>query len=528
MKTALLGIAALLAGLVTTIGPSVPVATAARPHPARLDVSPGVYVGGQRLTWTGTLGRRGVRPLQLQFNMGSVVGGVWDTVEGFHAKSRADGSFSFHYQAPSMFGISYRVVGGGRATPAHTFSAKTQDLTIGVTGQALSTTGLPALVAAGEPYGITVDTTPDDLVRASDSADLPVFRGRHLTLQKRVGKAGRWRTVAHAKVRSDGSGRFTGLPGRAGTTVYRVRAEDYTVRGNRIGWTQSFPLYVLVGQHAQESYAVSHPPGRRASTAAARTTTTPRLGAQPQTASQAHAWYPSVFDFAWEYGQSLSSPPSRGTDLHGSWVDRSTGTGRVAKYNGGLDLESKRYSGPGPGDFGTTTATMTGNAMTSGRWETSLRIRNAFERGGNAYQVLAELVPAKASDYDCGAHNVTIASISPFSRQVHYGVRSGRTTWSGTARARYTPLANAYNVAVEVTGDHLTWFLNGAAVGSVVDRDAVPGVPMTLRLSLLGDGDEEMDQTSLISDWQRGFPASTGQATVSSKHLASKRVPAAC
>jgi len=38
---------------------------------------------------------------------------------------------------------------------------------------------------------------------------------------------------------------------------------------------------------------------------------------------------------------------------------------------------------------------------------------------------------------------------------------------------------------------------------------------MTMRLSLVGQGDAEMDQTNVISDWQRGFPITTGQQIVS-------------
>ena len=517
----LLVLCSVLATLAAVPGES---ATAAAPHhAARLDVSPRVYVGGQRLTWTGNVGRAGVRPLQLQFNMGSVVGGVWDTVEGFAARTRADGSFSFSYPAPSMFDIHYRVVAGGRATPAHLFRAKTQDLTIRLDGQPANSVSAPGEVAVGDRFGITVDTTPDNLFRSPESVGLPVFKGRQLTLQRRAGTT--WRTVDHAKVRGDGTGHFDRLRARAGASAYRVREENWFVRGNRIGWTQSFPLYVLAGQRAQEAYASKHGHNEPAveGRAPAR-----RLGAQPTTASQQHLWFPSVFDFAWEYGQSLSSPPARGTNLHGSWIDRSTGSGRVAKYNGGLALDSKRYTGAGAGDFGTTSATMTGNAMTYGRWETSLRIRNAFERGGRAYEVLAELVPARRSDYDCGAHNITVASISPFGRGVGYGVRSGRSVWSGRAKARYTPFANAYNVAAEVAPGHLTWFLNGKAVGSVTDAAAVPDVPMTLRLSLEGRGDSEMDQVGLISDWQRGFPIASGQQSVARKHLAEKRGPSPC
>ena len=505
-------------------GVATPPAASAASKPA-LNVSPATYVGGQRLTWTGNVGHTGERPLALQFNMGSAVGDQWDTVEGFSARTRADGSFSFSYPAPSMFNVRYRVKAGAYVSPAKVFNAKTQDLTIRLTGQQPNNTNEPGRVNAGQKFGITVDTTPNDIYRSPESQGLPVFPGRTLTLQRRDDSA-TWHTVATTTVGAGGLGQFSGLERPAGITVYRVRQGNYFSGGNQIGWTQSFPLYVLVGQDAQRWYSTRYGAARPtpASPIGPR-----RIGAQPTTASQRYAWFPSLFDFAWEHGESLTSTPARGTRIQGRWTDFSNGSGRVQKYNGGLALDSKRYAGAGPGDFGTTRATLHGNAMTEGRWETSLRIRNAFEQGGRAYRILAQLVPAKASDYDCGRHNITIASISPFSREVRYGVRSGASHWAGAATAAYTPLTNAYNVAVEVGNSHITWFLNSAAIGSVTDTSALPGVPMTLRLSLKGHRRQEMNQTGLISDWQRGFPISTGHQTLSQHKLPrSGAAPARC
>jgi hypothetical protein len=51
---------------------------------------------------------------------------------------------------------------------------------------------------------------------------------------------------------------------------------------------------------------------------------------------------------------------------------------------------------------------------------------------------------------------------------------------------------------------------------------------MTMRLSLEGDGRAEMNQTSLISDWQRGFPLSTAPATLSRKRLARNTAATVC
>jgi hypothetical protein len=491
---------------------------------ASLTTSPNNYVGGQRLTWTGNVGHRGERRLVLQFNMGSVTGNNWSTVAGFSARTQANGSFSFTYPAPSMFNIRYRVKAGKYVTPARVFNAKTQDLTVRVTGQPENNTNRPGLVDVGETFGLTVDTTPGNIYRSPESRGLPVFRGRALTLQKRI-SAKSWETVATTEVADDGLGHFSGLQEEAGVVVYRVREENHFTNGHQIGWIQSFPLYVLVGQAAQDWYTSRYGLNQATTSEPGRTA---KLGRQPQTASQRFSWFPSLFDFAWEHGQSLSSPPARGTRIQGSWVDYSSGSGRAQKYNGGLAIDSKRYAGAGSGDFGTTSATLRGNAMTSGRWEISMRIRNAFERGGRPYQVLAELVPTRAADYDCGTHNITIAKISPFSRRVRLEARSPRYRWSGTATAAYTPLANAYNVAVEVTSKHITWFLNSSPVASVTSTAAVPGVPMTLRLSLRGHGDDEMNQTNFISDWQRGFPITTGQRRVTQKKLTRTSAVTAC
>jgi hypothetical protein len=489
---------------------------------ASLSVSPHNYVGGQHLTWSGNVGHRGVRRVGLQLNMGL---NGWVHVPGAHGRTHRDGSFSFGFRAPSMFGIRYRAKAGPYETPAVRFNAKTQDLTLHRTGLEATRTNDAIRVDVGEQYGIVVDTTPDTIFRSPQSLGAPVFEGRKLTLQERTGPTS-WNTVDTTTVGLGGLGFFTGLTEDAGTTVYRVRAENYFTDGNRIGWTQSFPLYVLAGRSAQDAYAAAHetddPHAREVDAP------TGSRGGQPPTASQNFAWYPSYYDFAWTAGQSLDSPPARGTRIKGHWVDSSSGSGRVTKYNGGLAIDSKRYAGAGPGDFGTTSATLRGNAMSRGRWEVSLRIRQAYETGGRPYRVLAELIPARPSDYDCGAHNVTVASISPFSHRVGIGVRSPRHVWRGAARDDFTPLVGPINAAVEVSGRHLTWFLDGAPVASVTRRAAIPGVPLTLRLSLRGDGQQEMNQTALISDWQRGFPISTGQQRVAGRKLSGASAQGAC
>ncbi|WP_460800739.1 LamG domain-containing protein [Nocardioides pacificus] len=491
-----------------------PAAQAASPA---LAVSPANHVGGQRLTWTGNVGARGVRSLVLQFHM-LRPGDRWTTVKGFSAKTRADGGFSFAYPAPGMFNIRYRVKAGRHVSPSRLFNAKSEDLTLRVTGQEDNNAGQPASVSENRSFGITVDTAPDNIFRNPSSRNLPVFPGRPVTLQRRIDGAS-WATVATAAVGDGGLAQFTGLTEKAGVSVYRARLEDYRRDGHNIGWTHSFPLFVYTGSAAWNGYQQER---RRAENAVS--TAPPRIpdsgvGRATPTASSRHRWGKMLWDFAWEHGQSLTDGPSRGTRPRGRWVDYVDGAGRVSRYNGQLTLDSKRYAGAGIGDFGTTHATLSGNAAKQGRWEARMRVRGAYEAGGRSYGILAELVPARASDYDCGTHNITIASVSPFSRRVTFGARSPQRSWSGAATASATPLRSAYAVAVEVSKRHITWFLDGKPIGSVKSRAAYAGVPMTIRLSLVGQGSEEMNHVSLVSDWVRGFPISSGKHTVARKKL---------
>ena len=521
LALALVVISSTLAALTAVTGR--PAAAAAAPS---LSIAPKVYVGGQKLTWTGNVGHGGIRRLVLQFNMGSAAGNHWNTVEGFSSKTNRDGSFKFTYPAPSMFNIRYRVKAGRYVSPPKTFVAKTQDLTLRKTNQWQKEhqyTNEPALVDVGESFGITVDTTPDDIYKSPDSEGLPVFKGRVLTLQKRADD-GTWAPITTTTVGRNGMASFDNLVELPGVSVYRVRQENHFVNGNQIGWHASFPLHVLVGADAQAWYDKLY---GLANEKLDDDTLRPTIGKQPETASLTHRWTPSLFDFTWEHGQSLDSPPVRGTRLVGSWVDYSDGSGRVSKYNGGLSLDSKRFTGAGRGDFGTTRATLIGNVMEQGRWEASLRVRNNFETEAADYKILAQLVPAASAltPNDVCQPTITIASITPRSKQVKFGVRTPTNIWSGSTTAPDIPMGNPYNVAVELSNGHITWFLNSAPIASVKSTDAIPGVPMTLRFSLVGDGEKEMNQTGVISDWQRGFPITSGEKTYSRNVLAKKSAP---
>ena len=467
------------------------------------------YIGGQALTFAGNIGATGERRVHLQVNAG-YSGETWGDIDGFSAMTAPNGDFSFVYPAPAMFGIRYRVASGSLSTPLVTFDAHSQDLTV-------TPAGVPV---TGKPFDLVVDTTTT-LARRPDTIGLKPIPGRTLTLQERVTPT-RWAELDTAQTNSLGLARFTVTEQVGGEHVYRVVQENVFTDGNRIGWFPSFPTYVDVldsplsaGHRATAPRLMSGP-----------TQPNPSGGARI-TASQTFQWGVSLFDFAWVFGDSLSAKPYRGSLRKGSWTEYNDGGGRISSHNGGLYFDSKRVNAPGPGDFGTTMATLQGNPMTYGRWEVRMRARSD-ETDNRDYLVRAELVPAAAGDYDCGAHNITLGEVTAHGNTIVGGVNAGDRRW--TYRRTVSGGLNnvSFNAAVEVGKKHITWFINGKPVGTVRSAEAVSDLPMTLRVSLVGDGQREMNDTDILSDWQRGFSLLRGTQVTDGPRMDAGSYDAGC
>ncbi|GAA1479055.1 hypothetical protein GCM10009623_35010 [Nocardioides aestuarii] len=486
---------------------------------ASLQISPREYVGGQRITFAGDLGVAGKRRIKLQVNL-SRPGDTWKDVKGFKRRTtRADGTFRFRYLAPSMFGIRMRVASGGLHTPAQEFHALSQDLVVGLrTG----VTGLdPGQVVVDRPFDLTVDTTPEavrDLARRTDLPP-PVFPGRALTLQRRQG--GSWVDVATDAVTTDAQGRgtFEGLVlGTAGqTVVYRAVQEAWTQDNSRVGWYPSFPVYLDVVASARTARAVAT--GSLATLTATESDPVTRESGTPlqvardvasKTAAERYGWRPSLWDFGWTYGESLTDRPSRGADRTGWWEEWSDGTGRSAKHNGGLMLDSQRQNKDGYGaSVGTTMVTMRGNPRARGRWEVRLRMKST-ETTHQDLRALIELVPADATA-GCRATGITVAEASPHQKGITIGARNqAGDEWKRT-EGGISVNGTSHAVAVEVTDRHISWFLEGRLIGTVTSKAAIPDVPLTLRLSLQGKGQQQVNRTQAIFDWMRGYGLDRGE-----------------
>ena len=231
------------------------------------------------------------------------------------------------------------------------------------------------------------------------------------------------------------------------------------------------------------------------------------------TAAETFQWRPSLWDYGWTYGESLTDGPSRGSDPVGHWVDWADGTGRAAKHNGGVMLDTQRQNSDEDkfdGSRGSTAITMRDNPMKYGRWEVRMRTKSTETHAYDPH-VLIELVPDAPADYHCGAQTITVADFTPHGSNVQVGARAlaGAKEWSRTVRDAWTN-GSSTAFGVEVTKRHISWFIEGRVVATVKSRAAVSDVPMTLRLSLAGRGLDEVNRTQAISDWQRGYSLDRG------------------
>lgn len=229
------------------------------------------------------------------------------------------------------------------------------------------------------------------------------------------------------------------------------------------------------------------------------------------TAAQKWGWRTMQWDFAWEFGESLSSPPYRGVDIDaGSWTEYTDGTGRAVKYGGGVEFHSGviRNNAEGVPDRGTSMLTLSGQPARRGRWEIKERA-DRLENDARDYDFFIELIPADPAGYDCGAHNLTIAEVSPGSSSLKIGVNAGTSRWSKSFSG-YPQRGNSYAFAVQITRRRITWFVNGQVLASTAAEAALPKVPMTVRMRLVGDGAREMNKTVVKNDWVRHYDLNKG------------------
>ena len=492
----------LAAALMVIAGLGASPGTSAERAASSLTITPEIFVGGQSLHFVGSISGASNSPLKIEtlFSRG---GDAWNLRDGVVATTNGQGAFDFYYPGPNNFGIRYRVkAGNGKTTPAVVLEPRQQEVVMSLNG---GQDQAPGTVVSGDSFRIDVNTTPTG--RGNLGRPAPPFPGRELALQQRVG-GDRWKTVETASAANDGTATFVLTAGSPGSIAYRIRQDDIKTGGNQIGWFPSFPLEITVVPAGAAPRLIPTPVAgvSNAPRSTLASSSAARSGGATPLASQRYRWGPSLFDFAWEDGESLTDKPYRGTKRKGRWIDSSNGSGRAAHYNGGMALSTNISEFPGDGDHGATAVTLKGNALTYGRWEFRRRI-DVFENVGPDYRVKIDLVPAKAKQDHCGGNTINVADVAYDSTTAKIGVNSYRAKKSWAGSRKIPRLGDEpHSFGIEVLRDRITWFLDGESLATVKNRKVVPGVPLTPRLSLVGVGQQEMRRTRVLYDWQRGWP----------------------
>lgn len=244
------------------------------------------------------------------------------------------------------------------------------------------------------------------------------------------------------------------------------------------------------------------------------------------TAGATRKWRDPAFEFDWEYGESLTSPATRGPRLRGWWSDYSDGTGRIAIRNGGALISSiSEYGSRGSANLGSTWMTLNGNPRRFGRWET--RLLTTGWGTGSEMRVVVELVPANAAEQRCSASGIVLADYTPQATGVSFGARSAQQQWKRSVRTGSNNMvAHAY--AVEVGRQRITWFIDGRPVGSLEDTAALPAGPLTLRASLIGDHSGTNARGKLSVDWVRSWSLKHGKQVRLKRSFAVGANPTTC
>jgi hypothetical protein len=170
--------------------------------------------------------------------------------------------------------------------------------------------------------------------------------------------------------------------------------------------------------------------------------------------------------------------------------------GDVVTRNGMLTLMAYPSSG-------TVTATPTSQKAKVGRWEARVRVWEKNRLVGTPYRAYWELVPNKK--YRCGAKSIVIASYAQDELQATGAVRTLPN--HEFAYSQVLPLTQGWfhTFAVEVTDDHISWFVDKVVVHTERRPEALSNTTFRPQFRLQAVDGASMRPTWMQMDWVRYY-----------------------
>jgi hypothetical protein len=182
------------------------------------------------------------------------------------------------------------------------------------------------------------------------------------------------------------------------------------------------------------------------------------------------------------------------TALSSTWkVSR---PGLVRNQHGMLTLDTANTGA-------TVYATYSGHNRTYGRWEARVRGRQ-YGTGGTPYTLYWELVPA-TQPYHCGAGNITLSQYTLGTNTAQMHVRTLPDADFSTSRWMYLNDNEFHTYAVEVTADHISWFVDTKVIRTERRPAALAGIPLMPRFRVQGVDGAQMNRGRMQMDWMRYY-----------------------
>lgn len=184
-------------------------------------------------------------------------------------------------------------------------------------------------------------------------------------------------------------------------------------------------------------------------------------------------------------------------EFHGAmastWAVNQAGAGLVRNQNGMLTLNTTTTSG-------TVTADWLAGARQYGRWEARVRTRQ-YGTSATPYRAVWELVPTSG---DQCSRSIILSDSTIGQNPATMHLRNTTADFSAT---KVLDLRQDvfHTYAVEVTPDHISWFIDTVVVMTEPRSAARTGAAYTVRFRMVAPPGARMNQGRMQMDWVRHY-----------------------
>ena len=244
--------------------------------------------------------------------------------------------------------------------------------------------------------------------------------------------------------------------------------------------------------HAGAKHHHKHAKHRhRAHHAGSAATSTPPAPATPA-APSGGTTYPTNAAKIFRWGSAQIHDEFIGP-LASTWAVNSAGAGLVRNQNGMLTLNTT-------GTSGTVTADWNAGARQYGRWEARVRTRQ-YGTSATPYRAFWELVPTSG---DQCARSIVLSDSTIGQNTATMHVNNTDSDFSA-AKVLDLRQDTFHTYAVEVTPDHISWFIDTRVVMTERRSAARTGASYTVRFKMLAPQGARMNTGRMQMDWVRYY-----------------------